>query len=276
MKKAIVVIAVLAIAIIAGLYGLNHYRKIQKQQLEQTSHLLASCVNQGLLSLFRLQANDWHKNPGFVLQQQRSLNESVEGLPEKILEGKSFKKWEYAVDICNKLTRNSNLQHITIFRPLADLASFEMSDAATFKSRKSLRKRKKTIGALRESAQAADRYLKDLRSDISTQMKVYRFSDEEKEFIQKQINTEVLDYYQKGDFSLNNANVYLERLSNFYKLMAENPKAYTVRSGSLYFYDRSLRSKIDILNRAILQGESEFFSNYTQILVSKQIRALGF
>ncbi|WP_226643807.1 hypothetical protein [Microbulbifer variabilis] len=271
MKKVLAVIAVLVAAVIIGLYGLNHYRKIQKQQLELTSHLLASCVNQGILSLFRLQANDWNKNPELYLQQQRSLTETVEALPQKILDGKPFKEWEYAVDICNKLTGNSNLQHITIFRPLADLASFEMSDAATFKSRKSLRKRKKTIGALRESAQAADRYLKDLRSDINTQVQIYGFSAEEKEFIKKQINAEVLDYYQQGNFSLNTLNVYLERLSSFYKLMAENPKAYTVRSGSLYFYDRELRGKVEGLNRVILQGENAFFANYTQILIRKQI-----
>ncbi|QFT53000.1 hypothetical protein [Microbulbifer sp. THAF38] len=275
MKKVLAAIAVLAITIVVGLYGLNNYRKTQKQQLEMTSHLLASCVNQGILSLFQLQANDWRKNPEFYLQQQRALNEAVEALPQKILDGKPFKEWKYAVDICDKLTRNSNLQHITIFRPLTDLASFEMSDAATFKNRKSLRKRKKTIGALRESAQAADRYLKDLRSDINTQVQTYGFSAEEKAFIQKQINTEILDYYQQGNFSLNSVNVYLERLSTFYKLMAENPKAYTVRSGSLYFYNPELRGKVEGLNRVILQGENAFFANYTQILVRKQISSPG-
>ncbi|GAB2892063.1 hypothetical protein ACCI51_02460 [Microbulbifer echini] len=272
MKKIIILFVVLIIVIAAALYGLNNYQQTQKKQLEQASHLLASCVNQGILSLFRLQANDWNLRPDYYLQQQRILNANIEDLPQKILDGRSFKKWSFALKVCDKLTVNSNLQHVTIFRPLADLASSEMSDATTFKSRKSLRKRKKTIGALRESAQAADRYLKDLRSDINTQIQAQPFSGDEKEFLLQQINKEVLDYYQHGKFSLENANVYLERLSSFYQLMAENPKAYTVRSGSLYFYDRNLRSKVEGLNRIILQGETTFFANFTQILMKKQIQ----
>lgn len=271
MKKIYLLFIVLLVAILAGLYGLNHYREIKKHQQEQSAHLLASCVNQGILSLFRLQANDWRKRPDYYLDQQRELNEKIEVLPEKILEGQPFDSWEHAIDICEKLTRNTNLQHITIFRPLGDLASAEMSDARTFKQKASLRNRKKIISALKESSHAADRYLRDLHNDISIKLRTYRFPDEERELIWNQINSEVLEFYQKGNFSLKNAEIYLERISGFYRLMAENPRGYTVRNGSLYFYDPKLRSEIENLNRAILQGEGEFFANYSQIVARKQI-----
>ncbi|WP_143729902.1 hypothetical protein [Microbulbifer sp. GL-2] len=271
MKKIYLLFFVLLVIIFASLYGLNHYREIKRHQQEQSAHLLASCVNQGILSLFRLQANDWRKHPNYYLDQQRELNEKIAALPKKILEGPSFNSWEYALDICEKLTRNTNLQHITIFRPLGELASAEMSDSRTFKQKASLRKRKKIIGALKESAHAADRYLRDLHNDINIKLRAYRFPDEERELIWNQINSEVLEFYQKGNFSLKNSEVYLERVSGFYRLMAENPRGYTVRNGSLYFYDPKLRSEIENLNRAILQGEGEFFANYSQIVARKQI-----
>ncbi|WP_371837265.1 hypothetical protein [Microbulbifer epialgicus] len=264
-------LVVLLAMIATGLYGLNHYREVKKHQQEQIAHFLASCVNQGILSLFRLQANDWKKHPGFYREQQQALRADIVALPQKTLDGKPFHSWKYAVEICDKLTRNSNLQHITIFRPLGELASIEMSDPRTFKKREALRKRKKIIVALQESARAADRYLRDLQSDLNTQLQTYRFSSEDKAIILGKINSEVLEFYQKGKFSLKSVEIYLERLSSFYRLMAENPRGYTVRNGSLYFYDRKLRSQVEALNRAILQGEGAFFANYTQIVVGKQI-----
>ncbi|WP_445365343.1 hypothetical protein ACJJJB_19395 [Microbulbifer sp. ANSA001] len=271
MKKIYLLLTLLVVVFVVGLYGLDRYREIKRHQQEQTAHLLASCVNQGILSLFRLQANDWKKHPNFYREQQQVLNADIEALPKKILDGKPFESWRYAVEICEKLTRNTNLQHITIFRPLGELASAEMSDARTFKRKESLRKRKKIIGGLKESARAADRYLRDLQSDINIKLQAYRFSDQEKENIWNRINSEVLDYYQKGSFSLKRAEIYLERVSSFYRLMAENTRGYTVRNGSLYFYDSKLRSEVEGLNRAMLQGEGEFFVNYTQIVARKQI-----
>ncbi|WP_299940336.1 hypothetical protein [uncultured Microbulbifer sp.] len=271
MKKIYLFSTALVLATVVGLYGLNHYRAVKKDQQQQVASLLASCVNQGILTLFRLQANDWRARPDFYRQQEEALNTTARQLPQKILHGEPFKKWKYAVKICEQLSRNSNLQHITIFKPLGKFSPSEFSGPRQLKKRKFLHKRERMIGALMESAQAASRYLPDLRRDINTQLQEYGFSDAEKTYIFQRINADVLDFYQPGNFSAKKAETYLERISAFNKLLAKNHGKYTVRGNSLYFYDQNLRSQVLDLNRAILQGEGPFFADYTQIMVQKQI-----
>lgn len=155
MKKFYPLLVLLLVVTVAGLYGLDYYRKLREQQQEQTAHLLASCVNQGLLSLFRLQANDWRAKPDFFREQQLRLKKAVAQLQQSLLEGQPFAEWQEAVVICNKLTRHSNLQHETIYRPLGEFAAPEMSDNRTLKDQRSLRQRLRLIDRLRIAAQAA-------------------------------------------------------------------------------------------------------------------------
>ncbi|MDP5209891.1 hypothetical protein [Microbulbifer sp. 2205BS26-8] len=271
MKKLYLFSAALLLATAAGLYGLNQYRAIKKDQQEQVASLLIRCVNQGLLALFRLQANNWRTRPDFYHQQEEALNASVQQLPQKLLQGEPFKKWKYAVKICEQLTTNSNLQHITIFKPLGKFSPSEISGIRHLRKRQFLHKRERMIGGLMESVQAASRYLPDLRRDINTQLQDFGFSDTEKAYILQRINAEVLDFYQPGNFSVKKAEIYLERISALNTLLAKNKDKYSFRGNSLYFHDQKFRSQVLDLNRAILQGEGTFFANYTQIVMQKQI-----
>lgn len=270
MKKIYPLLAFLLVAAIAALYGLNHYQELREKQREQTAHLLARCVNQGLLSLFKLQGNDWRERPDYYRQQAEKLDAAVAGLPQQLLDGEPFAEWQVAIDICNRLTRHSNLQHKTIFRPLGQFASPEMRDSRTFKSGKSLHWRLRTVNRLKVAAEAADRYLDDLRTDIRNQVGDSDLSAESRRRALAEIDAEVLDYYRDGHFSRKRVDAYLQRVERYFKLLAENPGGYTLRGGSLFFHDRALRREIDRLNSAIIQGEADFFANWTQIVERQQ------
>ncbi|MFC4875123.1 hypothetical protein [Microbulbifer halophilus] len=270
MKKLYPLLAFLLVAAIAALYGLDHYREVQEKQREQTAHLLSRCVNQGLLSLFRLQANDWQERPEYYRRQAEKLEASIGQLPQQLLDGEPFVEWQSATEICDKLTRHSNLQHKTIFRPLGRFASAEMRDSRTFKSRGSLRRRLRTVNRLNVAAQAADRYLDDLRMDIHNQLEDSDLSGESRRRALAEIDSEVLDYYRDGNFSRKRVDAYLQRVERYFKLLAENPESYSLRGGSLFFHDRDLRREIDRLNNAIIQGEADFFGSWTQIVQRQQ------
>lgn len=276
MKKLYPLLAFLLVAIIAALFGLDRYREVREKQREQTAHLLARCVNQGLLSLFSLQGNDWRERPHYHREQARKLDGAIEGLPQQLLDGEPFAEWQAGVEICRQLTRHSNIQHKTIFEPLGDFASPKMRDSDTFKSRRSLHHRQRTIDRLKVSAEAADRYLEDLRVDIRNQLDEGGLSSPARERAQAEIDTEVLDYYRDGNFSRRRVDAYLQRTKRYFQLLAENPDGYTLRGGSLYFYDRELRREIDQLNSAIIQGEADFFANWTQIVARQQSGGAGF
>ncbi|MBB3063654.1 hypothetical protein [Microbulbifer rhizosphaerae] len=272
MKKYYPLLAFLLVIAIASLYGLDHYRELRERQREQTALLLARCVNQGILSLFKLQANDWRARPDFYREQEEKLDAAVAQLPQQLLEGSPFAEWQAAVEICGKLTRHSNLQHRTIFRPLGQFASREMFAPTALKDRRAQGQRRRVIGKLQVSAQAAERYLEDLRTDIRNQVNSGGLSPESREKVRSEIDAQVLDYYRRGNFSPRQVNAHLERVARYYQLLAENPRGYTLRGGSLYFYDKNLRRKIDDLNSAILQGEAEFYANWQQILQHQQVR----
>lgn len=266
MKKFLPLLAFLLVATIAGLYGLEYYRELRERQRAQVAHLLSRCVNQGLLSLFALQTNDWRARPDFFREQQQKLSAAAAELPEKLLEGRPFGEWQAAVEICEKLTRHSNLQHETIFRPLGRFGAREMSDIATVKSRAKLAWRSRNIYRLKVAAQAADRYLQDLRTDVQSLLSTSGLSTETHAQVQAQIDAEVLDHYRRGDFSLRRVDTYLERVEHYYRLLAENPRGFALRNGSLFFYDKKLRLQIDNLNSAILQGEADFYGNWRQLV----------
>ncbi|AMX01210.1 hypothetical protein [Microbulbifer thermotolerans] len=272
MKKLYPLLAFLLVVSIAALYGLDYYRNLREQQREQTAHLLASCVNQGLLALFRLQANDWRAQPDFHSEQKRKLKEVEAQLPQQLLEGQPFAEWQEATVICDKLTRHSNLQHETIFRPLGDFAAPKMSDSRTLKDRNALKHRLRVIDQLKISAQAADRYLQDLLADIDNQLRNSNLSPQSRERALREINSQVLDFYRKGKFSKTQVDAHLQRVGRFYRLLADNPDGYSLRGGSLYFYDRNLRREIDNLNSAILQGEAQFYGNWAQIVERQQLQ----
>ncbi|MFC6633913.1 hypothetical protein [Microbulbifer taiwanensis] len=270
MKKLYPLLAFVLVIAIAALYGLNHYRELREHQRQQTAHLLASCVNQGLLSLFRLQANDWRAQPEFYREQERKLEESVAQLPQQLLDGEIFAEWQEAITICEKLTRHSNLQHGTIFRPLSDFAARDMTDARTLKDRGSLRRRQRIIGRLDVSAQAADHYMQDLRTDIKNLLNGGGLSLKSRERALQEINAEVLDYYRRGNFSKRQVDAHLRRVQKYYQVLADNPRGYSLRGGGLYFYDARLRREVENLNSAILQGDNQFFANWKQIVQRQQ------
>ncbi|WP_323846094.1 hypothetical protein [Microbulbifer magnicolonia] len=272
MKKIYLLLAVALAVAITGLYGLNAYRESREQQREQTAHLLASCVNQGLLALFRLQANDWRARPDFYRAQEQKLAEAAAQLPQQLLEGRPFAEWQQASAICEQLTRHSNLQHATIFEPLAQFTAREMSDSRTLKNRDSLRRRQRVIDRLKNASQAAERYLLDLRADIQSQLNASGLSQPSRERALERIDAEVLDYYRRGNFSRRQVDAHLQRVERYYALLADNPRGYRLRNGTLIFHDGSLRREIDELGSAILQGENAFFANWQQIVQRQQQR----
>ncbi|SEA18706.1 hypothetical protein [Microbulbifer marinus] len=273
--KKITLLALVLAGTIAGLFGLDYYRDLHTQQREQTAHLLASCVNHGLLTLFRLQANDWRARPDFYRLQQQKLEETVAQLPQQLLEGEPFSEWREGVAICDRLTRLSNIQHATIFRPLASFATREMSDSRTFKDRDALRRRQRVINRLKSSAEAADRYLDDLRADVRNLINGSELSPQSRERALQQIDAEVLDYYRQGNFSRRQVDAHLQRVARYYQLLADNPRGYSVRGGSLFFYDRKLQREVEELYRAILQGEGLFYASWRQIVQRQQVPVPG-
>lgn len=270
MKKIFPLLALALVGVVAGLYTLDYYRELREQQREQTAHLLARCVNQGLLTLFRLQANDWRARPDFYREQEQKLHQAIAQLPQQLLDGEAFEEWRESIVICEKLTRHSNVQHSTIFRPLAHFAGREMSDSRTLKDRDSLHRRQRNISRLKSSSEAAERYVQDLRADIANQLGGSRLSPQSRERALQQINAEVLDFYRQGNFSGRMVDAHLQRVERYYQLLADNPRGYSVRGGSLYFYDRNLQREVEDLYRAILQGEGLFYANWRQIVQRQQ------
>jgi len=266
LKKLFPLIGLVLVIAIAGLYGLDYYQKQRAQQREQVSYLLARCVNEGLLSLFTLQANDWRKNPELLKKEALRLQRATGALPEKILDGKVFGDWQGAVRVCERLTDNTIRQHETIFWPVAELAEHGFWDWRKLKDRGRLERRKRDVDRVRVSTQAADRYLTDLRADINNLLRQSGIASETLAQINTVLEQQVFSRYHKGAFSIDSVQLYLQRLEHLYQLLADNPRGYTLRAGTLYFYDGELRREVDNLNRALMQGEADFFNNWRQIL----------
>lgn len=266
MKKFFPLIALLLVAAVAALYGLDHYRKLRADQREQVSYLLSRCANEGLLSLFTLQANDWKKHPELLKREEERLLQATGALPEKILDGKVFGDWRAAVQVCERLTENSIRQHKTIFWPVAELAERELWNPDDLQSRRRLHRRQRDIDRARISAQAADRYLTDLRADLNNLLSQSGIGTEALLQVTADLEQQVFSAYHKGAFSLPRVQQYLNRLEHFYHLLEENRKGYTVRGGSLYFYNQKLRREVGDLNRTLSQGQAEFFNNWRQIV----------
>ena len=270
MKKSIPLLAILALLLFAGLYSLNHWSEVREQQRQQVAHMLARCVNEGLLSLFRLQANDWRRNPDYYREQGERLERRAGELPEKLLEGKPFGEWREAARLCGVLTAHSNNQHRIIFQPLGRFASYDVTDPRLFNGARGLKRRERTISRMRTSAQAANTYLQDLRTDIRRQVSASGLDSKTVRSVEAALNSEVLDNYRQGNFSVPLVSAHLERVEQYLRLLAENPRGFTVRGGGLFFYDRELRRQVEQLNRAIMQGESAFLANWTQIVQHQQ------
>ncbi|HEY8568125.1 hypothetical protein [Microbulbifer sp.] len=266
MKKLYSLIAVAIVLVIAGFYGLDHYRKMREQQQAHTAYLISRCVNQGLLSLFALQANDWESNPGQLDVEERRLKQRVAALPESVGVEKPFADWQGALEVCERLTVNSNRQHRTIFRPLTEMAKKEIWSLETAKSGRFQERRKKAIYRTKIAAEAADRYLEDLQADVKSLLDASRISAEARALTERQLQESIFAKYRKGQFSKSRVLQYLERQETFYQLLTDNPKGFTLRGGSLYFYNKTLHRQADDLNRALLQGEVDFFSNWRLIV----------
>lgn len=270
MKKSITLGAILALFIVAGVSGLNHWREVREQQREQVAHLLARCVNEGLLSLFRLQANDWRKRPDYYREQAEDLVRKTDALPGSLLEGDVFDEWREAVRLCGVLTLHSNKQHQLIFQPLGRFASYDMTDPRLVSGSRGLKRHKRILSHMRTAAQVADSYLRDLRTDISRQVSGGSLNKETVRATETAINNEVLDNYRRGSFSVPQISAHLERVEQYSRLLAENPRGFTVRGGGLFFYDANLRREVERLNRAIMQGETAFLANWRQIVTYQQ------
>lgn len=266
MKKLYPLIALAIVIVTAGLYGLEHYRKVREQQQAQTAYLISRCVNQGLLSLFALQANDWESNPGQLDIEEKRLKQRVEALPDSVGVQRPFADWQGALDVCDRLTVNSNRQHRTIFRPLTEMAKKEIWRLETAKSEPFQERRKKAIYRTKIAAEAADRYLDDLHGDVKRLLDISRISSEARALTDQQLQESIFKKYRKGQFSKRRVLQYLERQETFYQLLTDNPRGFTLRGGSLYFYNKNLHSQADDLNRALLQGEVDFFSNWRLIV----------
>lgn len=266
MKKIYPLIALVIVLLIAGYYGLDHYRELRERQQAQTAHLITRCVNQGLLSLFTLQSNDWEKNPQQLHEEEARLDKRVAQLPHAVLEGEPFSDWQGALEVCDRLTVNSNRQHKTIFRPLIEMAKKEIWSLKNAKSEQYQSRRKRAIYRTKIAAEAADRYLNDLRLDIDRLLDISRISPEARALAQKQLQATIFDKYRKGRFNKARVLHYLERQETFYQLLTDNPKGFTLRGGSLYFYNKNLHRKADDLNRSLMQGEVDFFANWRQIV----------
>ena len=265
MKKFYPLVALILVISAAGLYGLDYYKKLRLHQREQVSYLLSRCVNQSLLSLFRLQANDWKKNPGFYQQEADTLAAEVAALPEIVLDGKMFGEWQAAEEICDRLTKNTNRHHRTIFRPLGYMAKTGLWELERLQDPGTLDRRKKAIYRVEVAAQAAGAYLHDFSSDIQGLLQASTLSTVTRTAAMNEIEQTILSGYRAGSFSLRPVTQYLERQQHFYQLLADNTRGYRVRGGSLYFYDSQLRRQVDDLNRALVSGEVDFYNHWRQI-----------
>ena len=266
MKKLYPLVALAIALAIAGLYGLDHFRKVREQQQEKTAHLITRCVNQGLLSLFALQGNDWSKKPKQLEVETKRLTQRMQALPDAVYEGKPFADWQGALEVCDRLTVNSNRQHKTIFRSLAEMAKKDLWELDTAKSDPFHERRKKAIYRTKVAAEAADRYLDDLQADVQRLLDVSRVSPEARALTDQQLQEFIFQKYREGRFSKRRVLQHLERQEAFYQLLTDNPKGFTLRGGSLYFYNKNLHRKADDLNRSLLHGEADFFGNWRQIV----------
>lgn len=267
MKKLYPFIALAVAIAIAGLYGLDYYQKLRAQQRQQTSYLLSRCVNQSLLSMFRLQANDWKSKPKFYRQEAEALDTAIASLHEELLDGKPFAEWHAAVAICNQLTKNTNRHHQTIFRPLGHLVETELWGMNRLKDPQMLERREKALNRAKVAARAADTYLEDFRTDIDNLLASQGLSQETRAIAHAEIEQAVLSRYRQGSFSKRLVEQYLDRRQHFYQMLAGRPKSFTLRGGSLYFYDKNLRRQVEDLNRALLTGEVDFYNQWRQILL---------
>ncbi|WP_237059873.1 hypothetical protein [Microbulbifer sediminum] len=258
---------------LAGIIAFNvigHYREVREEHRQQTAQLLSRCVNESLLSLFRLQVNDWRRKPAFYLQEAERLRENVAALPQQLGNIENYPEWHAAIAICEKFTEHSNNQHRTIFRPLGGFAELPVGDNRLLGNRRAMRVLRRNLASLEVAARAADRYLADMQRDIAQLAGDSGLSADMQRLAEEQINTEVLDYYRGGNFSLKQVLAHIERVRSYYELLADNPRGWSLRAGGLFFYDRGLRSEVDQLNNAVFQGEGEFYANWKQVLQRQQ------
>ncbi|KUJ83065.1 hypothetical protein AWR36_011045 [Microbulbifer flavimaris] len=270
MKKTIPLFAVLGGLLICASLVWGEWQRRQQMDRQQAAHLLSSCVNQGLLSLFRLQRNDWGTKPDFHRQEEISLQVAVAELPEKILDTEPGRRAVEAEQLCASMTENSIRQHGTIYGPLGDLAQDGVLDPASLTERKASKRQQRKIRRLRVSAQAADRYLEDLRVDLSAKLAASALDSKTRQLVEMEIQREVLDYYQPGNFSRDSIEHYLSRREKLIQLLADNPDGYSIRSGALYFHNAGLRRRVDSLYRALLQGHGKFLANWKQVVRHQQ------
>ncbi|MFV8782859.1 hypothetical protein ACNKU7_10595 [Microbulbifer sp. SA54] len=266
MKKIYPLIALILVLAIAGKKGFDYYQNQRAEQRAQVSYLLSRCVNQSLLSLFHLQSNDWKAKPEFYREEESLLRAAVSELPVQLLDGKPFSEWQAAVDICNRLTENSNRQHRTIFRPVAYMAKTGLWEMERLTDTRTLERRKKALYRVQVSAQAADSYLEDFQADVTSLLNNSLLSEESRRAAQEEIQRTVFSGYRHGNFSRKEVDLYLDRQQHFYQLLVDNPKGFAVRAGSLYFYDKKLHREVDGLNRALLTSEIDFYNQWRQIV----------
>lgn len=267
MKKLYPLIALIIVLAIAGIKGFEYYKKQRAEQRAQVSYLLSRCVNQSLLSLYQLQANDWKQNPDFHTEEAERLQTKISALPAEIIDGKPFAEWQAAVHICERLTENTNRQHRTIFGPVAYLAKTGLWEMDRLKDARKLERRKKALYRVQISAQAADHYLKDFQSDVAGLLKTSLLSEENRWAVEREIQQTVFSGYRKGKFSRKEVEQYLDRQEYFYQLLVDNPKGFSLRGGSLYFHDKKLHREVDGLNRAIITGDVDFYNQWRQIVI---------
>ncbi|MFI2811051.1 MULTISPECIES: hypothetical protein [Microbulbifer] len=269
MKKILACGGLLLAGIIAFTF-IGHYREVREEQREQTAQLLARCVNESLLSLFRLQANEWRDRPDLYRDEAARLSKNVAALPQRLSSGEDYPEWREAVLICEQFTEHTNAQHRTIFRPLAAFAELPVGDNRLLGDRRELRQLRRRLASVEVSARAADRYLQDMQRDIAQLVNDSGLSAATRQAAEQQINSEVLDRYRRGAFSLKQVLAHTGRVHHYYKLLAGNPRGWTLRAGGLYFHDRALRSEVDQLNSAVFQGEGQFYANWKQVLQRQQ------
>ncbi|SDK43903.1 hypothetical protein [Microbulbifer yueqingensis] len=267
--KKISIATLLLLGVFTALFFYERYSEQNEQRRQQTATLLSRCVNESLLSLFRLQANDWRRQSGFYPVEAQRLSENAAALPGRLLEGESFPEWQVAVDICEEFTDHSNAQHRIIFNTLGKFAALPVGDNRLLDDGRARRQLRRRAGSLEVGARAADRYLADLKRDFAQLVSSSGLSAATKLQVEHEVNAEVLDHYRKGHYSLSGVLAHLERVKAYYSLLVDNPRGWTLRTGSLYFHDRALRREVEQLNSAVLQGEGEFFANWAQVMESQ-------
>ncbi|WP_237068110.1 hypothetical protein [Microbulbifer guangxiensis] len=260
----------LVVALMAG-----EWQRRQDLEREQVAYLLASCVNQGMLSLFRLQANDWKKKPDFHRQEEISLQAAVADLPGKILPasaGGYSPQVAQSLSLCDAMTENSIRQHTTIFAPVGNLAVAGPVNPARLIEERSRMRQARLLRQLHVSARAAERYLADLKSDLSAKLGASQFDRKTRQRVLAEIQTEVLDFYQPGDFSRSSIERYIARRETLTQLLMENSRGYSRRAGTLYFHDPALRRTVDSLTRALSQSHDDVIGNWRQVVRHQQRR----